>query len=175
MERGSCKDGRPTVSNIIQAREAEASIRDFEAALRKELAEERKPHEAFRREESYRTSLIIAENELEYLQQVQHLRGLSSSDHDSNPPPGLLEKTFEPAMTFFDLISSDSSKKASTQEQRRHVQRPHPNDDDLWSLGSYTRPKTIPKKDNIVDELKLQYEFEIKALRTEMERKRAEQ
>ena len=37
------------------------------------------------------------------------------------------------------------------------------------SLGSYTRPKPILKKDKLVEEMKLQYEFEIKALRTEIE------
>jgi len=92
--------------------------------------------------------------EIQYLQQVQHLRRLSSSDHDSNPSPGFLEKTFEPIMTFFDLRSSNSSEKASTLEQRRHVRRPHPDNDDLRSLGSYTRPKPIPKNDKIVEELK---------------------
>ena len=103
-----------------------------------------------------RTSRIIAEKELEYLQQVQQLRGLSSS----NPPPGLLEKTVEPTVTFFDLRSSDSSEKASTQKQRRHVRRPHPDDDDLWSLRSYTRPNK---------EMKLQLELKIKVFCTEME------
>ena len=76
MGRGSGKDGRPIISDLIQAC----------------LAEERKRHEAFRWEESCRTSRIIAEKELEYLQQVQQIRGLSSSEHDSNPPPGLLDK-----------------------------------------------------------------------------------
>ena len=109
------------------------------------MAEERKRHEAFRWEESCRTSRIIAEKELEYLQQVQQLRGLSSSDHDSNPPLGLLEKTVEPVMTFFDLWSSDSSEQTSTPEQRRNVRHPHPDDDDLRSLDSYTRLKPIPK------------------------------
>ena len=37
MGRGSGKDVRPTVSDLIQAREAEAASRDAEAALRKEL------------------------------------------------------------------------------------------------------------------------------------------
>jgi hypothetical protein len=109
------------VSDRIQAREAEAASRDTEATLRKELAEERKRHEAFRWEESCRTSRIIDEKELEYQQQVQHLRGLSSSAHDSNPPPGLLEITVDTVLTFFDLRSSDSSEQASTPEQRRHV------------------------------------------------------
>jgi len=67
MGRGSGKD-HPTVSDRIQAREAEAASRDNEAALRKELAEERKRHEAFPWEESCRTSRIIAEKELEYQQ-----------------------------------------------------------------------------------------------------------
>ena len=40
MGRGSGKDGRPIVSDLIQAREAEAA-----EALRKELAEERKRHD----------------------------------------------------------------------------------------------------------------------------------
>jgi hypothetical protein len=56
-------------------------------------------------------------------------------------------------MTFYDARSSDSS--------------------DLRSLGSYTRPKPIPKK--LVEEMKLQLKFEIKSLRTEMERMKVEQ
>ena len=46
MGRVSGKDGRPTVSGLIQAREAEEASRDAEAVLRKELAEDRKRHEA---------------------------------------------------------------------------------------------------------------------------------
>ena len=75
-------------------------------------------------------------------------------------------------MTFFDLRSSDSSEEASKPEQRRHV---HSDDDVVWSSGSYIRPQPIPKKDKLVEEMKLQHEFEIKALRTEMERMRSEQ
>ena len=75
-------------------------------------------------------------------------------------------------MTFFDLRSSDSSEEASKPEQRRHV---HSDDDVVWSSGSYIRPQPIPKKDKLVEEMKLQYEFEFKALRAEMERIRAEQ
>ena len=70
LRRGSDKDGRPLVADIIQARETEE-------ALRKQLEEKRKQHEAFRWEKSCRASRIIAEKELEYLQQVQQLRGLS--------------------------------------------------------------------------------------------------
>ena len=65
MGQGSGKDGRPTVSDLIQDGEVEAASRDAEAALRKELAEELKRHEAFRWEESCR-----------------------NTEHDSNPPPG---------------------------------------------------------------------------------------
>ena len=142
LERGSGKHGRPTVSDLIQAQEAEAVMRDSEVSLRKELAEERKRNEAFRNHAEHHAS---SDKEIEYLQQVQHLRGLSSSDHNSNPPPSLLGKTFEHTMTFFDLRSSDSSERVSTPEQRRHVRRPHPDDDDLRSLGSYTSTKRIPK------------------------------
>ena len=42
MGRGSDKDGHPTVSDLIQAREVEAASREAEAALRKERVEERK-------------------------------------------------------------------------------------------------------------------------------------
>jgi len=138
LGRGSCKDGRPLVADLIQARETEA-------ALRKQLEEERKKNEAFREEEKCQTARIVEEKEVEYLQQVQKLRGLSNSEHDSNPPPGLLNKP-EPVMTFYDARSSDSSDPPSTPEQRVRVRRPNPDDDDLRSLGSYTRPKPIPKK-----------------------------
>ena len=83
LGRGSGKDGRPLVSDLVQARENEA-------ALRKQLEEERKKHAAFRKEETDRTARIIEERELEYVQQVQKLRVLSNSEHDSNPPPGNL-------------------------------------------------------------------------------------
>ena len=138
LGRGSGKDGRPLVSDLVQARENEA-------ALRKQLEKERKKHAAFRTEETDRTARMIEERELEYVQQVQKLRGLSNSEHDSNPPPGLLYKP-EPVMTFYDARSSDSSDPPSTPEQRVRVRRQNPEDDDLRSLGSYTRPKPIPKR-----------------------------
>ena len=69
------------------------------------------------------------EKELEYLQQVQQIRGVSSSEHDSNPPPGLVNN-LEPVMTFYDMRSSDSSDPPSTPEQRMRVRRPNPDDDD---------------------------------------------
>ena len=50
MGRGSGKDGRPLVIDLIKAREAEADLRASEASLRKELAEERKRFEDFRRD-----------------------------------------------------------------------------------------------------------------------------
>ena len=71
---GSGKDGRPLVSDLVQARENEA-------ALRKQLEAERQKHDAFRQEETRRTAKLIEEKEQEY--QVQKLRGLSSSENDS--------------------------------------------------------------------------------------------
>ena len=50
MRRGSGKDGRPLVIDLIKAREAEADLRVSKAAIRKELAEERKRFEDFRDE-----------------------------------------------------------------------------------------------------------------------------
>ena len=78
-------------------------------------------------------------------------------------------------MTFFDLPSLDSSDRASTPKQRRRVRLPNPDDENLHSLDSYTKTKHIPKKDKKVEELKLQYECEIKNLFGEMELIRAEQ
>ena len=78
-------------------------------------------------------------------------------------------------MTFYDARSSDSSDPPLTPEQRVRVRRPNPDDDDLRSLGSYTRPKPIPKEDKLVEEMKLHHQFEVKSLRTEMERMNAEQ
>ena len=98
LGRGSGKDGRPLVSEIIQARENEA-------ALRKQLEEERKQHESFRWEETCQTARIIEEKELEYFQQIQKIRGLSSYEHDSNPPSGLLNKP-EPVRVRFRVMSS---------------------------------------------------------------------
>ena len=82
-------------------------------------------------------------------------------------------------MTFNDLLylrrrSSDSSDPSSTPEQRRKIRRPTPDEDDISSLGSYTRTKPIPKKDKKVEELKLKHDYEIKSLRAEMERIRAD-
>ena len=71
--------------------------------------------------------------------------------------------------------SSDSSDPPSTPEQHRKIRRPSPYNDDLNSLGSYTRTKPIPKKDKKVEELKLQHEYEIKSLRAEVEGIRADQ
>ena len=92
--------------------------------------------------------------------QVQKIRGLSNSENDSNPPPGLLNNP-EPVMTFYDARSSDSSDPPSTPEQRTRLKRPKPDDDDLRSRGSYIKPKPIPKKDKLLEELKLQHQFEI--------------
>jgi len=78
-------------------------------------------------------------------------------------------------MTFYDARSSDSSDPPLTPEQRVRVRRPNPDDDDLRSLCSYTRPKPIPNKDKLVEEMKLHHQFEIKSLRSEMERMNAEQ
>ena len=59
MGRGSGKDGRPLVIDKIKKREAEADLRASEAALRKELAEERKRFEDFRGVETLRTMKIV--------------------------------------------------------------------------------------------------------------------
>ena len=61
LGRGSGKDGRPLDIDLIKAREAEAELRASEAALRKELAEERIRFEDFRRDETLRTMQIVAE------------------------------------------------------------------------------------------------------------------
>ena len=55
MRRGSGKDGRPFFIDLIIAREAEDDLRASEAVQRKELAEERKRFEDFRRDETLRT------------------------------------------------------------------------------------------------------------------------
>jgi hypothetical protein len=108
------------------------------------------------------------------LLQVQQIRGLSTSEHDSNPPEGLLNNP-EPVFQMYDARSSDSSDPPSTPEQRTRLKRPKPDDDDLISLGSYNKPKPISKKDKAVEELRLQHQFEIKSLRAEMDRMKAEQ
>jgi len=58
LGQGSGKDGRPLVSDLIQARETEA-------ALHKQVEEEREKNEAFREEEKCRTARIIEEMEVE--------------------------------------------------------------------------------------------------------------
>ena len=73
MERGTGKAGRPTVTDLIQAREVEANLRISEVALRKELAEERKRFEDFRRDETLRIMKIVAEKDLELSQHVANL------------------------------------------------------------------------------------------------------
>ena len=94
LGRGSGKDGRPLVSDLAQARANEA-------LLRQQLTEERQKNDAFRQEETRRTAKIIEEKEQEYLIQVEKIRGLSTSENDSNPPQGLLNNP-EPVMTFYD-------------------------------------------------------------------------
>jgi hypothetical protein len=59
MGRGSGKDGRQLVSDLVQARENEV-------ALRKQLEEERQKHDAFRQEETRQTARLIEEKEQEY-------------------------------------------------------------------------------------------------------------
>ena len=49
----------------------EAILPESEAALREELAEERKRLEDFRREETLQTMRIVADKELEIIQQVE--------------------------------------------------------------------------------------------------------
>jgi len=78
-------------------------------------------------------------------------------------------------MTFYDVGSSNSSDPPSTPEQRRKIRRPTPDEDDVSSLGSYTRTKPIPKKDKKVEELKLQHKYEINSLCADVERIRADQ
>jgi hypothetical protein len=168
LGRGSGKAGRPRVSDLAQSRANEAQ-------LRQQLTEERQKHDAFRQEEQRRTAKLIEEKEQQYLLQVQEIRGLSTSEHESNPPQGLLNNP-EPVLQFYDARSSDSSDPPSTPEQRTRLKRPKPDDDDLRSLGSYNKPtKPISKKDRKIEELRLQHQFEIKSLRAEMERVKAEQ
>jgi hypothetical protein len=55
-------------------------------------------------------------------------------------------------------MTFDSSDPPSTPEQRRKIRRPTPDEDDMSSLGSYTRTKPVPKKDKKnkkVEEFKL--------------------
>jgi hypothetical protein len=101
LGRGSGKAGRPLVSDLAQARANEA-------LLKQQLMEERQKHDAFRQEEARRTARLIEQKEQEYLLQVQQIRGLSTSENDSNPPQGILNVP-EPVMTFYDARSSDSS------------------------------------------------------------------
>ena len=72
-------------------------------------------------------------------------------------------------MTFYDVRSSDPP---STPEQRRKIRRPTPDEDDISSLGSYSRTKPIPKKDKKVEELKLKHKYEINSLRAEADQRR---
>jgi hypothetical protein len=92
MGPGSGKDSRPHVTDLIKAREAEAELRASEAALRKELAEERKRFEEFRRDETVRTMQIVAEKEFEMSQHVANLRAKPQPDSDQKSLPGS-EKT----------------------------------------------------------------------------------
>jgi len=61
---GTGKARRPTVTDLIKAREAETDLRASDASLRKELAEERKRFEDFRRDETLRTMQIVAVKDL---------------------------------------------------------------------------------------------------------------
>ena len=61
LGRGTGNADRPTVTDQIKARKAEADLRASEAALRKELVEERKRFKDFSRDETLRTMKIAAE------------------------------------------------------------------------------------------------------------------
>jgi len=65
LGRGTGKAGRPTVTDQIKAREAEAELRASEAALRKELTE-RKRSEDIRRDETLRAMQIVEDKVLEF-------------------------------------------------------------------------------------------------------------
>ena len=90
LGRGTEKAGRPTVTDLIKAREAEADLRTSEAALRKKLAEERKRFEDFRRDETLRVIQIVAEKELELSQHVANINASTQPDSDHKSLPGLL-------------------------------------------------------------------------------------
>ena len=115
---GAGKDGRPTVTDLIKPREA--SLRASEASFRKELAEERRRYEDFRRKETIRTMQTLADKDLVFIQQVEKLREITHSDSEQKPLSGLQEN-YSPQLTFFDLRSSDSSDMASTPEQHRKI------------------------------------------------------
>jgi len=87
----------------------------------------------------------VADKDSAFIQHVEMLRETTHPDSDHKPLPGL-QDNYSPQLTFFDLRSSDSSNRASTPVQPRKIQRSNPDNDDLSSLGSYTRTKLIPKK-----------------------------
>ena len=89
-----------------------------------------------------RSARILAEKEGEYMEHINSIHGLSTSGSEATDPKQLLTDVEEPYM--FDLRSSHTSERDSTPERRRELRRPHPDDDDLRSLGSLTRPKLIP-------------------------------
>ena len=90
MGRSTGKDDQTTVNYLIKSREAEVNLRGSEATLRRELAEERKRFEDFRRYETVRTMRIVADKDLEIIQQVEKLREVTHPDSNPNLPPGLL-------------------------------------------------------------------------------------
>jgi len=79
---GTGKAGWPTVTDLIIAREAEADVRASETVLRKELAEEPKRFEDFRRDETLRTMQIVADKDLKFIQQVENVRETIQPDSD---------------------------------------------------------------------------------------------
>ena len=92
--------------------------------------------------EVIRTMRIVADRDLEIVQQVEKLQRLSHP----NPPPDLgLRQTLLTPNYFFDLRSSDSFEQTSTLNQGQKVRLPNPDHNDVSSQG-YTRAKPIPKK-----------------------------
>ena len=53
LGRGSGKNGRPTVTDLIKPRESKASLRETASAFRKKLADEREKYATYRRGNRY--------------------------------------------------------------------------------------------------------------------------
>ena len=119
LGRGTGKDGRPTVTDLIKARESEASLRETTDALRKELADERAQYAKYTFDESVRSARILAEKKFEYMEHINSIHGCSTSSSEATHPKLAYER--QGAVHVRPTLVSHVGD--STPERRRELRR----------------------------------------------------
>ena len=151
--KGSGKDGRPIVADLVRLRESEAR-------LAQELADEKAKAQA-------QLQAALAAQEAEFAKRLERMDPLTKA----NVPETQTLSLVDDRLSIDKTVSTDSNE--TPEKPKRILKRPLPDDDDLRSLGSYHKP--IPKKLKEVDRLRQQHDLELKQLRNEIQLLRTEQ